>query len=102
MDYGIAGVIAADSWKLVRRAEQLGFSHAWFYDSPLFVADLSVAMAAAAMQTSRIRLGMGVAVPSVRIAPTMANTLVLRYKRAQFGGDLSLEVGPMCCTDHVL
>ncbi len=47
MDYGIADIIAADSWKLVRRAEQLGFSPAWFYDSLLFVADISVAMAAA-------------------------------------------------------
>ncbi len=47
MDYGIADIIAADSWKLVRRAEQLGFSPAWFYDSLLFVTDISVAMAAA-------------------------------------------------------
>ena len=46
MDYGIAGVIAADSWRLVRRAEQLGFSHAWFYDSPLYAADLSKRVAA--------------------------------------------------------
>ena len=75
MDYGIAGIIGAESWKTVQRAEQLGFSHAWFYDSPLYVADIFVAMAAAAMQTSRIRLGMGVAVPSTRIAPTMADGL---------------------------
>jgi 5,10-methylenetetrahydromethanopterin reductase len=93
MDYGIAGVIAADSWKLVRRAEQLGFSHAWFYDSPLFVADLSVAMAAAAMQTSRIRLGMGVAVPSVRIAPTMANTLASLNKLAPGRIDFGVGTG---------
>lgn len=73
MDYGIAGIIGAESWKTVQRAEQLGFSHAWFYDSPLYVADILVAMAAAAMKTSRIRLGMGVAVPSTRIAPTMAD-----------------------------
>src|SRR5262249_15826737 len=93
MDYGIGGVIAADSWKLVRRAEQLGFSHAWFYDSPLFAADLSVAMAAAAMQTSRIRLGMGVAVPSVRIAPTMANTLASLNKLAPRPIDFRVGTG---------
>src|SRR5262245_9045244 len=93
MDYGIAGVIAADSWKLVRHAEQLGFSHAWFYDSPLYVADISVAMAAAAMQTSRIHLGMGVAVPSVRIAPTMANTLASLNKLAPGRIDFGIGTG---------
>ena len=75
MDYGIAGMIGAERWKTVQRAEQLGFSHAWFYDSPLYVADIFVAMAAAAMKTSHIRLGMGVVVPSTRIAPTMADGL---------------------------
>ena len=59
MDYGLAGLIGSESWKIVQRAEQLGFSHAWFYDSPLYVADLFVAMTAAAMKTSRIRLGRG-------------------------------------------
>jgi len=75
MDFGIAGLIGADSWKLVQRAEALGFSHAWFYDNPLFVSELFVSMAAAAVQTRTIRLGMGTAVPSVRIAPTLAGGL---------------------------
>jgi len=33
MEFGIAVATAADSWKVVRCAEELGFSHAWFYDS---------------------------------------------------------------------
>ena len=93
MDYGIAGIIGADSWKTVKRAEDLGFSHAWFYDSPLYAADLFVAMGAAAMKTSRIRLGLGVAVPSVRIAPTLANGLATLAKLAPGRIDFGLGTG---------
>ena len=93
MDYGIAGIIGAESWKTVQRAEQLGFSHAWFYDSPLYVADIFVAMAAAAMKTSRIRLGMGVAVPSTRIAPTMADGLASLNKLAPGRIDFGVGTG---------
>ena len=66
---------SAHSWKMVKRAEELGFTHAWFYDSQLLNADVFVAMAAAAVQTSRIRLGAGVLIPSNRIAPVAANAL---------------------------
>jgi len=93
MDYGIAGIIGAESWKTVQRAERLGFSHAWFYDSPLYVADIFVAMAAAAMTTSRIRLGMGVAVPSTRIAPTMADGLASLNRLAPGRIDFGVGTG---------
>ncbi len=109
MDYGIAGIIGAESWKTVQRAEQLGFSHAWFYDSPMYVADIFVAMAATAVKTSTIRLGMGVAVPSARIAPTLADGLAslnqLAPGRIDFGvgtGNTArslMGVGPMKLAD---
>ena len=35
MDFGIALPTAADSWKVAQRAEELGFSHAWFYDTQM-------------------------------------------------------------------
>lgn len=73
MDFGIAVTTAADSWKVVKRAEELGFSHAWFYDTQMLCADCFVAMGAAAVRTSRIRLGTGVLIPSNRIAPVTAN-----------------------------
>lgn len=73
MDFGIAIATSADSWKLVRRAEELGFTHAWFYDTQMLTADCFVAMGAAAVKTSRIRLGTGVLVPSNRIAAVTAN-----------------------------
>jgi 5,10-methylenetetrahydromethanopterin reductase len=72
MQFGIAIPTAADSWRLVRRAEELGFSHAWFFDTQMLSADPFVAMTAAAMQTTRIRLGTGVLIPSNRIAPVAA------------------------------
>src|SRR5262245_33665149 len=75
MDYDIFLAPAADSWKVVERAETLGFRRAWFYDTQLLNAEVFVAMAAAAMRTSAIRLGTGVLIPSNRIAPVAASGL---------------------------
>ncbi len=73
MEFGIGIATSSDSWKLARRAEELGFTHAWFYDTQMITADCFVAMGAAAAHTSRIRLGTGVLVPSNRIAAVTAN-----------------------------
>src|SRR4051812_47901057 len=73
MDFGIGIASASDSWKVAQRAEELGFTHAWFYDTQMITADPFVAMAAAAVKTSKIRLGTGVLVPSNRIAAVTAN-----------------------------
>src|SRR6185369_8952564 len=59
MDFGIALAPGVDAWKAVRRAEELGFSHAWLYDTQLLCADVFVAMALAAEHTGRIILGIG-------------------------------------------
>lgn len=75
MEFGIAMATAADAWKLTQRAEALGFSSAWFYDTQMLSADCFVAMGAAAVKTERIRLGTGVLIPSNRIAPVTANAL---------------------------
>ena len=75
MEFGIAMATSADAWKLAERAEALGFSHAWFYDTQMLSADCFVAMGAAAIKTKRIRLGTGVLISSNRIAPVTANAL---------------------------
>jgi 5,10-methylenetetrahydromethanopterin reductase len=72
MDFGIFVAPVADTWKLAQRAEQLGFSRIWFYDTQMLNAELFVAMTAAAMSTSKIRLASGVMIPSNRIAPVAA------------------------------
>lgn len=73
MDFGIALTPSPESWRTVQRAEELGFSHAWFYDSQLLYTDVFISMALAAEHTSRIRLGTGVLIPTNRIAPVAAN-----------------------------
>jgi hypothetical protein len=73
MDFGIGIATSSDSWKTALRAEELGFTHAWFYDTQMITADCFVAMGAAAMKTSKIRLGTGVLVPSNRLAAVTAN-----------------------------
>ncbi len=75
MDFGIFLAPAADSWKVVKRAEELGYRRAWFYDTQLLNSELFVSMAAAAVQTSTIRLATGVLIPSNRIAPVTASAL---------------------------
>jgi 5,10-methylenetetrahydromethanopterin reductase len=93
MDFGIALPAAADSWTIVKRAEELGFTHAWFYDTQMLTADCFVAMAAAAVNTRRIRLGTGVLVPSNRIAPVAANALASLNKLAPGRIDFGVGTG---------
>src|SRR6266446_4963212 len=62
MEFGIALPTPADSWKTVKRAEDAGFSTAWFYDTQLVSADIFVAMGAAtlnALAPGRIDAGFG-------------------------------------------
>src|ERR1700712_802074 len=73
MEFGIAMATDAESWRLAQRAEELGFRSAWFYDTQMLSADCFVAMGAAAVKPSRIRLGTGVLIPSNRIAAVTAN-----------------------------
>ena len=93
MDFGIALPTAADSWKYAKQAEELGFSHAWFYDTQMLSADCFVAMGAAAVNTRRIRLGTGVLVPSNRIAPVAANALATLNQLAPGRIDFGVGTG---------
>jgi 5,10-methylenetetrahydromethanopterin reductase len=93
MDFGIALPAAADSFNIVRRAEELGFTHAWFYDTQMLSADCFVAMSAAAVNTRRIRLGTGVLVPSNRIAPVTANALASLNRLAPGRIDFGVGTG---------
>ena len=109
MDFGIALPTSADSWKVVKRAEEAGFSTAWFYDTQVLCADIFVAMGAAAVKTDRIRLGTGVLIPSNRIAPVAANGLatlnalapgrVLAGFGTGFTGRRSMGLGPLKTAD---
>ena len=93
MQFGIAMPTSADSWKTAQRAEELGFATAWFYDTQMLSADCFVAMGAAAMKTSRIRLGTGVLIPSNRIAAVTANAYASLNKLAPGRIDMGLGTG---------
>jgi 5,10-methylenetetrahydromethanopterin reductase len=93
MDIGIAVATTTESWKVVRRAEELGFTNAWFYDTQLLNPDVFIGMTMAAMHTSKIRLGTGVLIPSNRIEPVTANSLATLNKIAPGRIDFGVGTG---------
>lgn len=54
-------------------AENLGYDFCWVTDSPMIRSNVWAVMALVAQQTQRLRLGTGVAVPGLRLAPVAAN-----------------------------
>ncbi len=93
MRFAIALPTDAESWRVVRRAEELGFGRAWFYDTQMLSADPFVAMAAAALKTTRIRLGSGVLIPSNRLAAVTANAFASLNKLAPGRIDFGVGTG---------
>ena len=93
MDFGIAIPPVADSWQLVKRAEELGYVRAWFYDTQMLNSELFVSMTAAALNTSRIRLATGVLIPSNRIAPVAASGLATLNALAPGRIDFGVSTG---------
>ncbi len=93
MKYSVAFASEVDSWKWAKRAEELGFHAAWFYDTQLLNPDIFICMALAAHETSRIRLGTGVLVPSNRIEPVAANALASLNKLAPGRIDFGIGTG---------
>ncbi len=94
-----------DAWKTAKRAEELGFSHVWFYDSQLLAPDIFISMALAAEHTSKIKLASGVVIPTNRIAPVCADAFATLNKLAPgriifgvgtgFTGRNTMGMGPM-------
>jgi alkanesulfonate monooxygenase SsuD/methylene tetrahydromethanopterin reductase-like flavin-dependent oxidoreductase (luciferase family) len=72
MDFGIV-TAKIDEIGYITRAENLGYSHAWVTDSPMIRSNCWAVLALAAQQTRTIRLGTGVNVPGLRLAPAAAN-----------------------------
>jgi 5,10-methylenetetrahydromethanopterin reductase len=100
MDFGIALPTPADSWKVVKRAEDAGFSTAWFYDTQVLSADIFVAMGATAVKTQRIRLhGRAHTVEPHRSCLASLNALAPGRIDAGFGtgytGRRSIGLGPI-------
>src|SRR5690349_1494389 len=71
MEFGLTWA-KLDEMEYVTEAEKLGFTHLWVTDSGLIRSDPFVFLTVAAQQTKTMKLGMGVAVPGLRLAPTLA------------------------------
>jgi 5,10-methylenetetrahydromethanopterin reductase len=72
MDFGIV-TAKVDEIGYITHAENLGYSHAWVTDSPMIRSNSWAVLALAARATRTMRLGTGVNVPGLRLAPAAAN-----------------------------
>src|SRR2546430_17518043 len=72
MDVGIV-TAKIDEIGYITHAENLGYSHAWITDSPMIRSNCWAVLALAAAQTRTIRLGTGVNMPGLRLAPAAAH-----------------------------
>ncbi|MGH7091087.1 MAG: LLM class flavin-dependent oxidoreductase [Stellaceae bacterium] len=93
MEYGIALATHAESWKHAKRAEEMGYAAASFFDTHLLNAELFTAMGAATMATTRIKLGTGVLIPTNRIAPVTASALGTLNKLAPGRIEVGISTG---------
>src|SRR5581483_4490954 len=72
MDLSCAFATSVDTPEHIALAERLGYRRAWCYDSPALYPDVWMTLARAAERTSRIELGPGVLIPSLRHPMTNA------------------------------
>ncbi len=91
MEFGVTFTSRIGDYDLVALAESLGYAQAWFFDSQMIYSDVYATMAVAAQATRRIKLATGVAVPSTRLAPTIAHSIASVAQLAP--GRVELGVG---------
>lgn len=91
MDVSCAFPSTLESAEHVVVAEQLGYDRAWLYDTPQQSPDVWVVLAQAAQRTSRIGLGPGVLVPSLR--HPVVNAAATATLEAMAPGRLAVSFG---------
>ena len=75
MEFSVTVATNIGDWQLIKFAEDLGYDRAWVPDSQMIWSDCYATMAVAAQNTSRIKIGTGVAIPGTRIAPVTAHSI---------------------------
>src|SRR5262245_39487404 len=75
MKFGVTAVPRVSDWKLFVDLEAMGYDAAWAADSQMLYSDAYAVLALAAANPSRIRLGTGVSVAGVRLAPVTAHSI---------------------------
>src|ERR1700756_3635382 len=91
MDIACAFATSSDTPAHVELAETLGYKHAWLYDSPALYPDVWMVLSRRAVRTSRIGLGPGVLVPSLR--HPMVNAAAIAELVDQAPGRVVVAVG---------
>ncbi len=72
MEFGVSAS-RIDDIGFFKHAENLGYDFAWVTDSPLLRSNPWAVMALAAQQTQKIKLGTGLEIGALRLAPATAN-----------------------------
>jgi alkanesulfonate monooxygenase SsuD/methylene tetrahydromethanopterin reductase-like flavin-dependent oxidoreductase (luciferase family) len=75
MKFGAMVATKVDDWRIFQECESLGYDHGWVPDSQMIWSDCYATLALAAANTSRIRLGTGVAIAPTRLAPVTAHSI---------------------------
>jgi 5,10-methylenetetrahydromethanopterin reductase len=91
MDISCAFATSSETPALVELAETLGYKRAWLYDSPAILPDVWMVLSRCAERTSRIGLGPGVLVPSLR--HPMVNAAAIAELVGQAPGRVVVAVG---------
>jgi alkanesulfonate monooxygenase SsuD/methylene tetrahydromethanopterin reductase-like flavin-dependent oxidoreductase (luciferase family) len=73
--FGAMVATKVDDWRIFQECESLGYDHGWVPDSQMIWSDCYATLALAAANTSRIRLGTGVAIAPTRLAPVTAHSI---------------------------
>jgi len=93
MKFGLLLPAGTHSVEQTRAAEAQGFTSVFYADSPVLFGDPYVTMAAAAVQTRRIAVGVGVTNPLTRSAPVTATCIASLNALAPRRIALGLGVG---------
>jgi 5,10-methylenetetrahydromethanopterin reductase len=91
MDISCGFATSSETPAHVELAETLGYQRAWLYDSPAIYPDVWMVLTRCAERTSRIGLGPGVLVPSLR--HPMVNAAAIAELVGQAPGRVAVAVG---------
>ncbi len=93
MKFGAMVVPRISDWQLYQELEAMGYDSAWAPDSQMIYSDTYAVLALAAANTSRIRLGTGVAIAPTRLAPVTAHSIATINQLAPGRTFLALGTG---------
>ncbi|MDG2112748.1 MAG: LLM class flavin-dependent oxidoreductase [Actinomycetota bacterium] len=92
MKFGIS-VSQISEVDLAVQAEKVGYDFVWVWDSPMIRSSLWSVLTLVADRTSTIRVGPGVAIPALRMAPVTANSIATINRLAPGRTFLGLGTG---------